>query len=277
MNIAGHDIAVCSWSLGAKDTPDLIARMKEVGLSHLQLHVAPLAKLDARGRADEMRLLKESGITLTAGMIGFPGDDYSSIAAIKRTGGYVPDDRWEARKELTQQAATITAELGIKLLSTHVGFIPPSSAAKYSTMVERVGEIAAELAKLDITLLMETGQETAPELLQFLNDIPARNVKINFDPANMILYGAGDPVDAVGILGRHVAHVHIKDAVMSAKPGVDWGSEVPFGTGQVKPRAFLNALHAVGFRGVLAIEREAGETRMADIRTAIETIQKNAG
>jgi L-ribulose-5-phosphate 3-epimerase len=274
MNIAGHDIAVCSWSLAPKDVLDLVARVKELGLAHVQLNTSPLVMLDDKRKHFELGLIRSSGLAITATMIGFPGEDYSSIAAIRRTGGYVPDDLWDLRRKLTEQAAQITAELKISILSAHVGFIPPSSDPKYATMVERIRTIAQILAEHNLTLAMETGQETAPELLQFLNDLTLKNVKVNFDPANMILYGAGDPVDAVAVLGRHIVHVHIKDAVMSEKPGVEWGAEVPFGTGQVPPREFMNALHAVGYRGPLTIEREAGENRMEDVLIAIETLKK---
>jgi L-ribulose-5-phosphate 3-epimerase len=276
MNIAGHDIGVCSWSLAPRDIPDLIARVRELGLQHVQLAMGPLVNLDDKRKHFELGLLRNSGLIIVAGMIGFPGEDYSTIAAIRRTGGYMPDDQWDLRKRITEQAANLTREIGVDKLSTHVGFIPPSSDPKYGTMVERIKDIANLFAERNLTLLMETGQETAPELLQFLNDLPARNVQVNFDPANMILYGAGDPIDAVNVLGRHIGHVHIKDAIMSDKPGVDWGIEVPFGAGQVPAREFLSALHAVGYRGPLTIEREAGETRMADIRTAIETLKKAA-
>ena len=91
----------------------------------------------------------------------------------------------------------------------------------------------------------------------------------------MILYGAGDPIEAIHTLGRHIQHVHVKDATLSSRPGEEWGEEVPFGTGQVPPRAFLDSLKDVGYTGPLAIEREAGADRMADVRTAIETL-KNA-
>ena len=274
MNIAGHDIGVCSWSLAPQDTHDLITRVHQLNLQHIQLAMSPLVDLDDKRKHHELGQLRASGLTLVAGMIGFPGEDYSTIAAIRRTGGYLPDDQWDLRKRITQQAANLTAELGVSKLSTHLGFIPPSSDPRYSTMIERIKEIAQILADKNLTLLMETGQETAPELLQFLNDLPVRNVQVNFDPANMILYGAGDPVDAVNVLGRHIGHVHIKDATMSEKPGVEWGVEVPFGTGQVPAREFLNALHAVGYRGPLTIEREAGDDRMEDIAFAIETLRK---
>ena len=100
---------------------------------------------------------------------------------------------------------------------------------------------------------------------------------VNFDPANMILYGAGDPIEAVQTLGRHVRHVHIKDGTASAKPGREWGEEVPFGTGEVGPERFLGALQRIGYRGPLVIEREAGDQRAADVKTAVETLRRVAG
>ena len=88
----------------------------------------------------------------------------------------------------------------------------------------------------------------------------------------MILYGAGNPVDAVRVLGRHVAHVHIKDAVASAQPGVNWGSEVAFGKGQVNAQAFLETLEFGGYKGPLVIEREAGMHRLDDVQHAISVL-----
>ena len=273
MKIAGHDIGVCSWSLKPRSTQELITLARELGLLHVQLDVSPLIQLDDKRKHQEFALLKNSGVSIIAAMISFPGEDYSTIAAIRKSGGYLPDDQWDLRKRLTQQAAQLTSELGAKMLSTHIGFIPPSSDPKYAVMVERVREIAQLLAANNLTLVMETGQETATELLQFINDLTVRNIQVSFDAANMILYGAGDPIDAVAVLGRHVALVHIKDAVMSEKPGTDWGTEVPFGTGQVPPREFLNSLHAVTYRGPLLIERDSGESRIPDIKTALATLK----
>jgi len=276
MNIAGHDIGACSWSLAPKDTAELIANVKKLGLQHVQIALGGLVMLDDKRKYQELGLLKNSGLVFTAGMIGFPGEDYSTIAAIRKTGGYVSEEEFPMRKQLTKAAAQLANELGLKLLSTHIGFVPPSSDPNYQAMLGRICEVATDLGALGMDLLMETGQESAPELLQFLNDLRCKNVKVNFDPANMILYGAGDPIEAIGILGRHIAHVHVKDATMSRQPSVDWGSEVPFGAGQVPPKEFLRALHDVGYRGPLIIEREAGATRMADIAFAVETLKKAA-
>ena len=99
------------------------------------------------------------------------------------------------------------------------------------------------------------------------------NVGVNFDPANMILYGSGNPVDAIRILGRHVHHVHIKDGIASAQPGTLWGEEVPFGKGQVNPLAFIESLRFGGYRGPLVIEREAGAHRVADVQHAIAVLR----
>jgi sugar phosphate isomerase/epimerase len=89
----------------------------------------------------------------------------------------------------------------------------------------------------------------------------------------MILYGAGDPISAVGILNRHIRHVHAKDAVASGQPMIEWGREVPFGAGDVGVARFLDALDEINYTGAIAIEREAGEHRMSDIRAAIQALR----
>jgi sugar phosphate isomerase/epimerase len=231
---------------------------------------------DDKRKHQELGLIKNSALTITAGMIGFPGEDYSTIAAIRKTGGFVSEQEFPLRKKLAQQAVNIAAELGLKKVSAHIGFVPPSSDPVYAGMLGRICEIATLLGEKGMDLLMETGQESAPELLQFLNDLRCKNVHVNFDPANMILYGAGDPIEAIGILGRHIDQVHVKDATASNSPGATWGTEVPFGMGQVPPKAFLRALEDAGFTGPLIIEREAGATRMQDIAYAIETLKKAA-
>jgi sugar phosphate isomerase/epimerase len=206
-------------------------------------------------------------------MIAFPGEDYSSIAAIRRTGGYVPDDQWALRKRMSEQAAVLGSELGLKAITTHVGFIPRKGEPGYDKMLNRVREIARDFGSHGIELGMETGQESAGELLEFLEDLNTPNVFVNFDSANMILYGAGDPIDAIRTLGGHIRHVHAKDGTASQQPGEAWGEEVPFGTGEVGPQRFLKALDRIGYRGPLAIEREAGAQRVADVRAAIDSLK----
>jgi sugar phosphate isomerase/epimerase len=119
---------------------------------------------------------------------------------------------------------------------------------------------------------METGQETAAGLHEFLEELNRPAVAVNFDPANMILYDKGNPIEAVKTLKGWINHVHIKDAVRPKEPGT-WGLEVPWGKGQVGANDFLRALDEIGFEGVLAIEREAGDDRFGDIKLAVEKLR----
>jgi L-ribulose-5-phosphate 3-epimerase len=274
MNIGGHEIGVCSWSLHPKDTSDLVAQVKQAGLSHVQLGLAGLSVLDDKKKLHELDHLRQANIKLTGGMVGFQGEDYSSIANIRKTGGFVPDVDWPTRRSITEQAAKIGKDLGVPHISAHVGFVPPKGQGNYDVIVARIREIADLLGGHGMALLMETGQEPAGELLEFLHDLKRDNVGINFDPANMILYGAGDPIAAIKTLGTFIRHVHVKDATASTKPGVDWGAEVPFGTGEVAAERFIEALHGVGYRGPLCIEREAGNQRLADVKFAVETLKR---
>jgi sugar phosphate isomerase/epimerase len=276
MNISGHDIGVCSWSLRPKGAADLVSQLKQLDLRHVQLALRPLLVLDDAARQVELGHLRKSGVVLTAGMIDFPGEDYSSIGDILRTGGYAPDDQWADRFKLTQQAAELGHELGLTKITTHVGYVPQAGDEGYDKMRGRVLDVAAALGEKGISLGMETGQERAEELVQFLEDLKVDNVFVNFDPANMILYGAGDPIEAIGLLAAHVRHVHAKDGTYSARPGLEWGQEVPFGAGSVGPERFLDTLQAVGYAGPISIEREAGEQRFADVEFAIRTLRDAA-
>ena len=276
MNIGGHDVGVCSWSLHPKDMGDLISQVKQAGLAHIQLGLAGLSVLDEKNKEQQIAQLRSAGITITGGMVGFPGEDYSSIARIRETGGFVPDHDWANRRAVTELAARLGQALGVPHISAHVGFVPPRGQAGYDKVVDRIREVADLFGGYGLALLMETGQERAEELLEFLHDLKRANVFINFDPANMILYGAGEPVAAIRTLGNFIRHVHVKDATGSNKPGVDWGEEVPFGTGQVNPKAFLDALHGVGYTGPLCIEREAGNQRLVDVKSAVESLRKAA-
>jgi sugar phosphate isomerase/epimerase len=276
MQIQDHIIGVCSWSLQIQEMSKLTAALKSLGLSHFQLGLLELVMLDDRQRHAEMANLKSSGLSLTGTMMSFPGEDYSTIAAIHRTGGYLADDTWPLRKKLSESGARISAELGTKIFATHIGFVPARTTHGYEIMRRRIEEIAEICHRHSQTLLLETGQERAADLEHFLKSLSAPNVAVNFDPANMILYGAGDPIDAIHTLGPYIRHVHVKDATASDKPGEQWGAEVPFGSGEVGPEDFMEALHEVGYHGPLAIEREAGTTRQADVRKAIDVL-KNAG
>ena len=141
----------------------------------------------------------------------------------------------------------------------------------YATFVERVTWIRDECARNGITLLLESGQETAEDLAAFLADVPG--VGVNLDPANMILYGKGDPLAALATLMPWIKQVHVKDAIPTDKPGT-WGTETPWGEGKVGGRAFVAALDRLGYQGNFLIEREGGNRRAEDIALAVRRLTK---
>lgn len=267
-------IAVCSWSLKCPDAASLTTAVRQLGLQHVHLALGMLVTPQQELRQDVAESLRGSGLKFTAGMVGFQGEDYHTIESIRKTGGFVPTELWPLRRQWLRACCRAAQAMGISRVTTHIGFVPPSSEPGYETMVKRVQEVAGEMQDQGMTLLMETGQEPASELLQFLHDVSRKNVGVNFDPANMILYGAGDPIQAVHTLAAHIQHVHVKDAVASGTPGSTWGQEVPFGQGAVHAGQFLASLAAEGYSGPLAIEREAGVQRIQDVQTAVQLISR---
>src|SRR5687768_7535194 len=143
MNIGGHDIGVCSWSLRPKDSAGLVAQLEPLGIEHVQLALRPLVMLDDKRKHFELRQLRAAGLRRSAAMIAFPGADYTSTDASAPTGGYGREDQWPVRKRLSEQAAALGKELGLKAVTTHVGFVPRRGGAGYGAMVSRVRDVAA--------------------------------------------------------------------------------------------------------------------------------------
>jgi len=148
-----------------------------------------------------------------------------------------------------------------------------ASDPMFKKLLQRIVLIADLFAAANIELGFETGQETAETLRDFLRQLGKKNVGVNFDPANMILYDKGDPIAALRVLGPWLKQCHIKDATKTKVPGT-WGEEVVVGTGQVDWRAFFKTADELKFKGDFVIEREAGEQRAADIRAARDYITK---
>jgi sugar phosphate isomerase/epimerase len=152
----------------------------------------------------------------------------------------------------------------------HAGFLPEPGQPDRKPFLDTLTKVS-ELAKAkSITIAFETGQETADLLKLTLDELKCPNLKVNFDPANMLLYEKGDPIRAVEILGPYIRSVHVKDAIHTKVPGT-WGDEVPLGKGEANIRKFIQTLKKVGYRGALCIEREVGnqEQRVADIAHGI--------
>jgi len=263
-------VGICSWSLRT-DIAGVADAMKKIGLEHVHLGIRPAVE-----NAGVLAAIEKQDWIITSTMIDFPQEDYSTLESIKVTGGIGPDEYWEQSHKLFVGAVDVAAKLAVKYLSMHAGFIDESDPAYTKKFYDRIRCLADAASKKDILLLLETGQETAQELRHFLEELNHPAIAVNFDPANMILYDKGDPIEAVRVLSSWIKHIHIKDAIRTEQPGT-WGAEVPWGDGQVGPEAFLNTLKEIGFEGALAIEREAGDDRFGDIKLAAERLQRFNG
>ncbi len=267
-------LGFCSWSVRPENIDELISSAKQIGLARIQLALNPLCD-DGRAWWNAALRFRDAGITVKSGMFGTVGEDYASIARIHETGGVLPDETWPASWTNLHIAAPLAAALGIERITMHAGFIPSdTSDPVYDKVLNRIGKVADLLGGYGIDVALETGQEAAPTLKNFFTALGRKNAGINFDPANMILYGSGDPIAALELLLPHVHSVHLKDAKASSKPGVEWGEEVPLGEGQVDWQKFFALLTAGEFAGEFNIEREAGDQRILDIRGAVEMLGK---
>jgi L-ribulose-5-phosphate 3-epimerase len=260
-------LAVCSWSLQPETPADLLAKLHATGLKRLQLALDPLVH-QPEIWGGFPALAGQADVEIVSGMFGTKGEDYSTLETIKATGGVVPDETWPDNWKHIQSVATLASRLGLKLVSFHAGFLPHvKSDPAFVKLAWRIRQTAELFAAKGVDLAMETGQETGTTLKDFLNNLRLPNLGVNFDPANMLLYGKGDPIEALRTLGPWLKQVHLKDATQTKVPGT-WGAEVPVGTGEVNWPQFFSALQTLGYNGSLCIEREAGTQRVEDIRTA---------
>ena len=279
--MAGVDaerIGVCSWSY-QRPLREVADEMAKIGVKGIDLALTPFVAPDGRHGVEEgeealafAKAQFASGAwRLFATMISFPQEDYSTLDTIRKTGGVVPDDCWPRNREIAAAAAELSGTLGAPYMLFHAGFLDESNPAAYAAYVERVSFVRDACAKAGVQLILESGQETAEDLARFLRDVPG--LYVNFDPANMILYGKGEPREAVKLLAPWIRQVHVKDALFTEKPGT-WGTEVPWGDGAVGARAFIAELEKAGYKGNYVIEREAGNNRAAEIGLAAERLLK---
>lgn len=269
-----EQIGVCSWSLQATGPEDLAAKVNALGLRKVQLGLTP--HRDDPGAWDgAQEILGESGITIVSGMYSTVGEDYTTPETIRRTGGVVPDEYWEENLRLAEITASLAGSMGLRLVNAHAGFLPHDPAdPDFEKLIDRVATLAEVFGEHGVTLLMETGQESAQTLLAFLGEMHERgaaNIAVNFDPANMILYDMDNPIEALRLLVPYVRQTHVKDAIRTAVKG-QWGEEVIVGTGEVDWNAFVQILADADFTGGYIFEREAGNNRVVDIAQGVRAL-----
>ncbi|MFN6049952.1 MAG: sugar phosphate isomerase/epimerase family protein, partial [Planctomycetia bacterium] len=263
-------IGVCSWSLQVKNIPELSKFTEKLGVSNVQIACGDPHHASWDEGEKMPSVAKSASFKITGSMLGFPGEDYTTPKTIELTGGFGDPATRKERIERFQWAAKRSIELGTKDIMLHAGFIPPLGNPERKSFLDTLKQVSAIAKKHDINVSFETGQESAELLLKTLEDLSETNLFVNFDPANMLLYDQGDPIEAVEILGKYIRSVHLKDAIRPNSKG-EWGQEVPLGKGQVDFPRFLKTLNKVGFYGPLNIEREVGnqKERFDDILHAV--------
>lgn len=260
-----YPLGICTWSLH-DDVGVVKETLDAAGLKQLHLHVAAVKPFS--------RLIEEEDLRVSAMMLSFPQEDYSTLQSIRQTGGIVPQGDWLNNEGLALDAINMTAAWNVPYLSFHAGFIDRRDTRAFETFTSRLLGLADAALAAEIGLLLETGQEHASELRACLEAWNHPALGVNFDPANMLLYGMGDPVEALHVLAPWIRHIHIKDACVSEDPSV-WGKEVPWGDGEVDSDRFFKVLRQIDYSGALAIEREAGSQRKEDILLAVERITQS--
>ncbi len=214
-------------------------------------------------------------LTVTAFWAGYSGPRVWNFTEGPRTIGLVPPEHRAQRTKELCAAAGFAASLNLPAIVTHAGFLPEDpNLADFTHTVDALREVAEACEQGGIEFWFETGQETPVTLRRTIEAIGTDNLGVNLDPANLILYGKANPVDALDVFGRYVRGVHAKDGRYPTDPN-HLGTETPIGEGKVDFPALIGRLKELGYRGSLTIEREiSGPEQEADIRSSIEMLRR---
>lgn len=260
--------------VGLGDDPE--ARLRHVadfGLPTCQIAAWDPASYTADRASTLAAAAQRVGVEITTIWAGWPGPAVWDLVKGPLTIGLVPPDRRAERTDALCRAADFAAAAGVPSITTHAGFIPEDpNDADYAGTVEALRTIALRCRDRGIGFNFETGQETPVTLLRTIHDIGTDNLGINLDPANLLMYGKGNPIDALDVFGEYVRGVHAKDGEYPTDP-YKLGVEKRLGDGRVNFPALVAKLKSLGYRGALTIEREiSGDQQAVDIRYAIDLL-----
>ena len=254
--------------------------VEELEIPTVQIHAPHQATRTEASAQEFLKKCQSSGIEVTCVFGGFEGESYASIAESARTVGLVPLETREARAQEMKEIADFAKLLGVNTVALHIGFVPEDrNGDDYKGLLEVTRDLLDHIKSNGQQLNLETGQESADHLLEFISDVDRDNLFINFDPANMILYGTGDPIEALKKVGHLVRSIHCKDGTWApeAERGTAWGCEVALGQGDVGLETYLRTLKEIGYTGPLTIEREIPEDRekqKADVGAAVSLLEE---
>ena len=251
--------------------------VKALGVHTVQLHTPHGPDRAPERVAQFRRQFEDAGVQVTVVFAGFEGESYADIPTVQQTVGLVPEGPRAARIQETKEISDFAKAMGCDTVGMHIGFVPEEHTDPlYAGVVKAAQEVCDYCKANGQRLHLETGQEKANVMLRFFGDVARDNLAINFDPANLLLYGTDEPIPALRTVGKYVKSVHCKDAKRQAGVGGGWaGVEMPLGQGDVNIPLFLRTLKEIGYAGPLTIEREiSGEQQKKDIAEAIALLQR---
>ena len=270
--VAPMEIGLVIWAEGTAQ--ETLRQVADYGLHAIQLGIPP--SVDCKAAVAEWKsALASSSVAITSAVCCYAGEDYSNLATVHESVGFTTPKYRVERIARTKEIAAFASAFDIPAVSCHIGFIPTDSTEQlYGDLVALTRDICDAIAPNHQSFVLETGQESAEVLLKFIADVARPNLKINFDPANMVMYGSGDPLQALSLLRPQVLSIHCKDGVSPPVSG-SLGHECRLGDGEVDFPGFLRLLKEIGYTGALTIEREEPnkEVKIADVHTAIERLK----
>jgi len=271
--LAESELAVMFWA--GKDPCETLKWAMSFGVSAGQLGIPGDYPLDGAGPAWKSAASSLNFRIYTV-FAAYEGESYADVEAVRKTVGFVPPATRASREARTLEVSQFAHEIGAPSIATHIGCVPANrNDPDYIAVAALVRGICDRAAQINQTFALETGQESAAELLAFIREVDRPNLGINFDPANMILYGTGEPVEALERLQAKVLSVHCKDGKWPTGPGV-LGVETPLGHGEVNWKRFLTQLEKGGYREPLAIEREEPDAvrRATDLQSGLAFLRE---
>lgn len=208
--------------------------------------------------------------------------------------GFTNPEKNKIYVEKSKRVVDLALELDCKVVTTHIGTVPAEENETKKIMREACHELAVYADSVGAAFAVETGPELAVLLCEFLDSLGAGGVRVNFDPANLVMVAGDRPETAVKELGKYIVHTHAKDGIMlkrteavaglqlSAEAAehntmIDMGKkylELPLGQGGVNFDTYLPALKETGFDGFLTIEREVGADPEKDIGMAVQFLKE---
>jgi L-ribulose-5-phosphate 3-epimerase len=258
-----------------KDPDAAMSKVRSLGLPTVQVFVDELQS----GLVDPLRrALDKYGIEPTALVVGGPGQEVWDFYRGPLTIGLVPRETRAVRIAQIKKASDFAKQCRITAVQTHCGFIPEDpNDPIYKETVTAVREVAEYCKGNGQNFRYETGQETPITLVRMIQEVGTDNQGVNFDLANLILYGKANPVDAIELLGPYIQGIHAKDGLWPTNPK-ELGQEVPIGRGRVDFPRIIARLKELNYRGAVTIEREtSGPQQMDDVRAAKAYLEKLIG